>query len=46
VADIAAVAAKLSSAGCPAGDIHQNGAYKTLIAHDPDGYKYEIVQMR
>ena len=45
VADIAAVAAKLSSAGYPAGDIHQNGPYKVLIAHDPDGYKYEIVEM-
>jgi catechol 2,3-dioxygenase-like lactoylglutathione lyase family enzyme len=45
VADIAAVAAKLSSAGYPAGDIHQNSPYKTLITHDPDGYKYEIVEM-
>jgi catechol 2,3-dioxygenase-like lactoylglutathione lyase family enzyme len=45
VADIAAVAARLTSAGYPVGDIHQNGLYKTLIAHDPDGYKYEIVEM-
>ena len=45
VADIVAVAAKLSSAGFPAGDIRQNGQYKSLIAHDPDGYKYEIVEM-
>jgi catechol 2,3-dioxygenase-like lactoylglutathione lyase family enzyme len=45
VTDIAAVAARLSSAGYPAGDIQQNGPYKVLIAHDPDGYKYEIVEM-
>jgi catechol 2,3-dioxygenase-like lactoylglutathione lyase family enzyme len=45
VADIAAVAARLSSAGYPAGDIHHNGPYKILIAYDPDGYKYEIVEM-
>lgn len=45
VTDIAAVAAKLSSAGYPAGTIQQHGSYKVLIAHDPDGYKYEIVEM-
>jgi catechol 2,3-dioxygenase-like lactoylglutathione lyase family enzyme len=45
VADIVAVAAKLNSAGYPAGDIRQNGPYESLIAHDPDGYKYEIVEM-
>jgi catechol 2,3-dioxygenase-like lactoylglutathione lyase family enzyme len=45
VADMAAVVARLSSAGYPAGEIRQHGPYKTLVAHDPDGYKYEIVEM-
>jgi catechol 2,3-dioxygenase-like lactoylglutathione lyase family enzyme len=45
VTDIAAVAARLSSAGYPVGDIHHNGPYKILITYDPDGYKYEIVEM-
>jgi lactoylglutathione lyase len=45
VPDIKAAAAKLTGAGYPAGDIQQNGPYKVLLAHDPDGYTYEIVEL-
>jgi len=45
VADVTAVAARLAAAGYPAGDIQQHGSYRIVIAHDPDGYKYEIVEM-
>jgi catechol 2,3-dioxygenase-like lactoylglutathione lyase family enzyme len=45
VPDVHAVAARMASLGYAASDIHQNGVYKILIAHDPDGYKYEIVEM-
>jgi catechol 2,3-dioxygenase-like lactoylglutathione lyase family enzyme len=45
VRDAIAIARRLTAAGYSAGDIHEHGPYKILIAHDPDGYKFEIVEM-
>lgn len=44
VPDVEAVAAKIAAAGFTGGDLRQHSTAKILIIHDPDGYKYEIVE--
>lgn len=44
VPDIALTSKRISEAGYTASEIIKNGAYQIIIAHDPDGYKLEIVQ--
>lgn len=43
--DLAATAARLRAAGFTPGEIHDVAmGYRMMLATDPDGYKYELVQ--
>lgn len=43
--DLAATAAKLRAAGFAPGEIHDVAmGYRMMLATDPDGYRYELVQ--
>jgi catechol 2,3-dioxygenase-like lactoylglutathione lyase family enzyme len=43
--DLAATAVKLRAAGFAPGEIHDVAmGYRMMLATDPDGYKYELVQ--
>jgi catechol 2,3-dioxygenase-like lactoylglutathione lyase family enzyme len=45
MSDLGATAARLRAAGFSPGDIHEVAmGYRMMLATDPDGYKYELVQ--
>ena len=44
VADVAAVAKRLGTAGYAVSGLQAHGPYKVLWTQDPDGYRFEIVE--
>ena len=43
--DVEAVAERVTAAGFSGVDLRQHSRAKILIVHDPDGYKYEIIDI-
>lgn len=43
--DVAAIAARLKTAGYEVGEVHTNGNVKVLMIKDPDGHSFELAQL-
>ncbi|HKT77574.1 MAG TPA: VOC family protein [Sphingobium sp.] len=45
MADLDGVVARMKKAGLSVGEVHQAMGIKVLLVTDPDGYRYELIQM-